>query len=261
REALPLLQPPGRRIEVPFEGTSLPGILRLPPGGAGGEGAPCVLLLAGLDSTKEEFHTFEPLFHARGLATFAFDGPGQGERGDLPLRADFETAVGAVAEFLGREGLDGGGRLGALGVSTGGYYAARAAARVPRLRATVAVGGFYDLAGCWEGLPRLTRQGFAHAMGGVSEEEARERGEALSLQGVLGALRTPLLIVHGEGDRICPPAEARRMAEEARRSGAEVELRLYPEGNHVCNNLPHLYRPLAADWLGERLRAAPHHMV
>jgi hypothetical protein len=28
---------------------------------------------------------------------------------------------------------------------------------------------------------------------------------------------------------------------------------LFPEGNHVCNNIPHLYRPLVADWLRAHL--------
>jgi 2,6-dihydroxypseudooxynicotine hydrolase len=28
---------------------------------------------------------------------------------------------------------------------------------------------------------------------------------------------------------------------------------MYPDGNHVCNNLPYRARPLAADWVGERL--------
>jgi hypothetical protein len=31
---------------------------------------------------------------------------------------------------------------------------------------------------------------------------------------------------------------------------------MYPEGNHVCNNIPYKYRPLAGDWMGERLGAA-----
>jgi hypothetical protein len=28
---------------------------------------------------------------------------------------------------------------------------------------------------------------------------------------------------------------------------------MYPDGNHVCNNIPYKYRPLMADWLKERL--------
>jgi hypothetical protein len=30
---------------------------------------------------------------------------------------------------------------------------------------------------------------------------------------------------------------------------------IYPEGNHVCNNIPYKYRPLVADWMWEVLNA------
>jgi hypothetical protein len=75
-DALPHLDPPGRRIEMPFEGSRLVGILRLP---AGDGPHPVVVLLPCLDSTKEELRSTEDTFLARGLATLAVDGPGQGE--------------------------------------------------------------------------------------------------------------------------------------------------------------------------------------
>jgi 2,6-dihydroxypseudooxynicotine hydrolase len=62
----------------------------------------------------------------------------------------------------------------------------------------------------------------------------------------------PLLIIHGEKDRLCPVSHARQMVEDA---GSQAELVLYPEGGHVCNNIPFLWRPLAADWLSEKLEA------
>ena len=60
----------------------------------------------------------------------------------------------------------------------------------------------------------------------------------------------PLLIIHGAKDRLCPVGDARRIVEEA---GAKAELVVYSEGGHVCNNIPFLWRPLAADWLAEKL--------
>ena len=66
------------RVEVPFEDGPLVGNLRRP---AGVERPPLVLLLPGLDSTKEEFFLWENVFLDRGMATFSCDGPGQGESG------------------------------------------------------------------------------------------------------------------------------------------------------------------------------------
>jgi 2,6-dihydroxypseudooxynicotine hydrolase len=69
-DALPHLDPPGERIQIPFDGASLAGILRRP---AGPGPHPVVVLIAGLDSAKEEFRAVEELFLRRGLATFAVD--------------------------------------------------------------------------------------------------------------------------------------------------------------------------------------------
>jgi 2,6-dihydroxypseudooxynicotine hydrolase len=253
RRALPDLDPPGERVEIPFEGGTLPGVFRIPEKAQSDPGVPTVILIAGLDSTKEEFYTLEAEMHVRGLATLAFDGPAQGERRDLPLRPDFEAPTSAVVDFLVDEPRADSSRIGILGVSCGGYYAPRALAADRRIRAGVGVAGFYDLADCWEGLPALTRQGFSVSFGGLSEAEAAGRAKEVTLSGILPGLDRPLLIIHGEKDRLCPVDHARRMAEEA---GEMAELIVYPEGVHVCNNIPFLWRPLAGDWLAEKL--GPH---
>ena len=61
----------------------------------------------------------------------------------------------------------------------------------------------------------------------------------------------PLLVVFGKLDRLIPWQQAERVAAEA----PNAELVMYPDGNHVCNNLPYKYRPLVADWMSEHLRA------
>ncbi|MBT4430033.1 MAG: prolyl oligopeptidase family serine peptidase [Nitrospinaceae bacterium] len=249
--ALPDLRPRGERVEIPFEDTTLPAIFRLPAHAAGApRGAPVVILIAGLDSTKEEFYTLEAEIHLRGLATLAFDGPAQGERSAMVLRPDFEVAVSSVVDYLCADSRVNAARIGALGVSSGGYYAPLSHAADSRLAATVGVAGFYDLAECWGDLPALTRQGFSVSFGNLAENEAAERAKEVTLRGRLAGLDRPLLLIHGEKDRLCPVSHAQRMVEEA---GGQAELVVYPEGVHVCNNIPFLWRPLAADWLAEKL--------
>src|SRR5438309_2728372 len=75
-KALPHLDPPGERVAIPYEGRQLYGNLRKPRNGA----KPSIVVMCmGLDSAKEEMDDYENRFLARGLATLAFDGPGQGE--------------------------------------------------------------------------------------------------------------------------------------------------------------------------------------
>ena len=59
--ALPHLGPPGERFEIPYEGKNLFANLRRPGGVAR---PPVVILVPGMDSTKEEFHYAEQLFLA-----------------------------------------------------------------------------------------------------------------------------------------------------------------------------------------------------
>ncbi|MBV9415466.1 MAG: alpha/beta hydrolase, partial [Solirubrobacterales bacterium] len=131
------LDPSAERVEAVLDGRVLAANLRRP---AGSGRPPLVLLIPGLDSTKEEFFHHENAFLVRGMATLSMDGPGQGESGfALAIRPDYEVAVGAVLDAVaGRDDLDL-ERVGAVGVSLGGYYAPRAAAFEPRLRAVAGI--------------------------------------------------------------------------------------------------------------------------
>src|ERR1019366_3667184 len=104
--------------------------------------APLVVLIPGLDSTKEEFYLWESAFLERGMATLSLDGPGQGETGfELNIRPDYEIAVGAVLDAVSHRSELDLSRVGAVGVSLGGYYVVRAAAFEPRLTATAGISG------------------------------------------------------------------------------------------------------------------------
>jgi pimeloyl-ACP methyl ester carboxylesterase len=237
------LDPTAERIEA----SGVVGNLRRP---ALVERPPLVLLIPGLDSTKEEFFSLEEVFLRRGMATLSFDGPGQGEIGyRVPIRPDYEVAVAELLDRLDRRedvDLD---RVGALGVSLGGYYAPRAAAFEPRIRAVAGISGPFCFGALWDRLPELTRETFVHKSGAGDEDEARERALALDLDGVLERLDRPALFVTGRRDRLIPWEETERQASIAP-EGTFVALE---DGNHVCANLPYVARPLVADWMRERL--------
>jgi 2,6-dihydroxypseudooxynicotine hydrolase len=242
------LDPTAERIEVPFDGATMVGNLRHPTGVTR---PPLVLLLPGLDSTKEEFFYWEEVFLKRGLATLSLDGPGQGETGySTHIRPDYEAAVSALLDALETRGDLDLKRVGAVGVSLGGYYAPRAAAYLPRIKAVVPIGGPYNFGECWKQLPSLTRETFQHHSGANDQAGAHENAYKLDLAPVLGRIQQPMLVVFGKLDRLIPYHHAERVAAEA----PNATLVMYEDGNHVCNNLPYKYRPLVADWIGEMLR-------
>jgi 2,6-dihydroxypseudooxynicotine hydrolase len=249
--AAPLLDPPAEPVRIPYASKQLPAYLRTP---VGVTSPPVVILIAGLDSTKEEFHTFTALFLRRGVATLAFDGPGQGEMEfDLPIEPAFEKPLGAVLDWLAtRSDLDS-SRVAAAGVSLGGYYVARAAAFEPRLACAVAMGGPYAFAPNFDDLPSLSRQAFQIRSHSPDLDTARRRAAALSLEGVANRIQQPFLVVFGKQDRLIPYQDAERLFAEI--GSADKRLEMYEHGNHVVNNMPYAYRPLVADWVADHLYA------
>jgi dienelactone hydrolase len=247
-KGLKLLDPTGERLEIPFDGTTMVGTLRRP---VDATRPPLILLLPGLDSTKEEFFYWENVFLQRGLATLSLDGPGQGECGYTShIRPDYEAAITCVLDALmGRSDMDM-NRVGMAGVSLGGYYAERALAFEPRVKAAVGNCGPWNFAECWPVLPSLTRAGFEHHSGARSEAEAVANANKISLEGVAGKIKQPLLIIHGKLDRLIPWEQAHKIVDAV---GKNAELAMFENGNHVCNNIPYVYRPLTADWLKEKL--------
>lgn len=246
--ALPNLRPPGERVQIPYEGRHLAGVLRKPPTG---NKLPLVVMCMGLDSTKEEMDTNESIILNRGMATLAFDGPGQGEgEYEFAIRGDYEVPVKAVIDYVETRSDIDSGRIGLWGLSLGGYYAPRAAAFEKRIKACIALSGPYNFGDLWESLPELTRETFRVRSKLDSPDAARKHAGTLSLKGVAQQITCPLLVVTGKLDRIVPWQDTERVTREAR---GKTEFLLIEDGNHVVANRIYRYRTQSGDWMAERL--------
>jgi 2,6-dihydroxypseudooxynicotine hydrolase len=246
--ALPYLDPPGERVAIPYESGDLYGILRKP---AGVERPAVVIMCVGLDSTKEELDVYENIFLDRGMATLAFDGPGQGEAEyEFAIRGDYEVPVRAVIDYIKtRSDLDC-ERIGIMGVSLGGYYSARAAAFDKRIAACLSFSGPYSWVEIFDGRNELSREAFRVRSHSRTMEEAREKAKTLTLEDAAMNITCPIYIVAGELDHLTPPSNAERIAAEV--SGAKV-LQIVKGGNHVVNNRRYTYQTQAADWMAVQL--------
>lgn len=146
RKAARLADRPIIPVEIPFEGTTLPGYLCLVD--RSGKKRPLLIVHSGFDGTAEEVY-FGTAFFAvqRGYNVLIFEGPGQGgviRLQKIPFRPDWETVVTPVVDFaLKRKEVDA-KRIVLMGISLGGYLAPRAAAFEKRIRACIANGGVYD---------------------------------------------------------------------------------------------------------------------
>jgi 2,6-dihydroxypseudooxynicotine hydrolase len=249
--ALPYLTPPGERVEMPYQGKTLAGNLRKPAGAAR---APVVVLISGMDSCKEEQHGLEQSFLERGMATLAFDGPGQGEAEyDFPIRHDYEVAAGAVFDWIAtRADLDA-GRIGVWGGSMGGYYAPRVAAFDKRVKACIANGGAFSVLENFDQRPQSLKDAYKLRTHSKTVEEAREKTRPFNLEGIAKRITCPIMIIAAKEDRITRWQDAERLSREV---SGPATLLVIEGANHVASNRTYRHRTQAADWMAERLGVA-----
>ncbi|HEX8007422.1 MAG TPA: alpha/beta fold hydrolase [Trebonia sp.] len=248
RKAALALTPPAELVHVPYGRTSLAAYLRVPAAAAARK--PAVIMAPGLDSTKEELQATAEYFLARGLATIAIDGPGQGESEyELPIEPAYEKVATAVVDYLTtRDDIDP-GSIGFFGVSLGGYYAGRAAAYEDRLKAVVALAGPFRFDLDWDELPPQTRATFRVRSRAGSDAEARVKAGELTLEDAAREITRPLLVVGGGRDTIVPAYHQERLAKEV----PSAELALWPDGSHGVTNHAYESRSRMADWLAAHL--------
>ena len=241
--ARPNMSPAVEQVEIDAsDGLRRVALLSVPS-----PGAPVLIVLPGLDSTKETRHSARAGWMAAGFAVLSLDGPGQGEASTWSTaRPDYEVAISAAIDWIEeRDDLDA-SRIGLLGSSLGGYYAPRAAAFEPRVRATIGNCGPFDFSQCWDLLPTVTREAFTHYTGSTDDAAALEFAKQFSLDGVLQRLDRPLLVVHGSDDPFIPWKQGERIVAE---TAGPSEFLLVEGGNHGINNLAYRWAPFARDWM------------
>jgi len=142
----------------------------------------------------------------------------------------------AVLDHLVKAGLADPKRLGCYGNSYGGFMVNWLVGTSDRFRAGVSSNG-------------VTNQvsAFAHCDVGYIYNSQEGLGEATSAQGVRALWRqsplknvadvhTPLLILQGESDLRCPPADNEQYFIALRKLGREVEYVLYPDSDHSMSS-------------------------
>lgn len=233
--ALTMLEPDARRVS----GEGFTGWLRGPSNAPG-----TVVVVPGLDSAKEEFLDLVSALLARGLAVFAMDGPGQGVlAATTTFVPDYERVVGRVIDALGAA------CIGLVGLSLGGYFAARAAAFEPRVVAVATVSGPFRLD--WEELPPPVRDIMAQRAGGA--DAAHEFVRQVDLAALAPRIAAPLLVVDGDQDVIPGVTNGESLARLAPH-GTYLSV---PHGDHLLGNARPDWLPHLSDHLTHTLMGTP----
>lgn len=156
-KAAKLSGPTWEPIEIPYEGTTLPGYFYKVDNS--GKPRPTLVFFGGFDSSVEElFYYGGAPAVARGYNCLTFDGPGTGlpmREQKLPFRPDWEVVTTAAVDYaVTRSDVDG-DNLALMGMSLGGEFAARAVSYEHRFKAAVFFDGVYDFSDSLRlGLPK-----------------------------------------------------------------------------------------------------------
>ncbi|HVM29694.1 MAG TPA: S9 family peptidase [Candidatus Limnocylindrales bacterium] len=145
--------------------------------------------------------------------------------------ADEEDAL-AVTDWLVEQGLADPERIGIYGLSYGGYLVQWLVGVTDRYFAAVGENGVANQVSTW-----------ANCFFGVYWDRRGGLGDTLSPEGVeklwsssplknVARIRTPLLILQAEDDRVCPAADNEQLFTALRAMGRETEYILYPEEHH-----------------------------
>jgi pimeloyl-ACP methyl ester carboxylesterase len=144
--AIGLMDHPAFQIDIPYEGTTLPGYLFLVDDS--GVARPTVVYTNGYDSTAEEsWFAIAAAALDRGYNVLAYDGPGQGavirEQG-LVFRPDWQAVLTPVLDYCQSRSEVDPQAIALFGYSLGAYLVARAAAFDHRPAALILDDGLFN---------------------------------------------------------------------------------------------------------------------
>ena len=255
------------RVEVPYEGKYLPGLLTRPEHYR--DRSPGVLYVNGLDSCKELLYwSWLPQALARrGIATLCIDQPGTGEALrllNLPATHESERWATPCYEWLAaRDDIDP-ARIGMTGISLGGYFTPRAMAFEPRFASGAVWGANHNWAEVQQ--KRLKREGenpvphywnhVCWVFGAENTDDFMNKAAGMHLNGILDRIRVPFLVTHGAKDRQIALDYAHQTYEQLVNSPRrELKVCTEREGGveHVGADNMSFARDYIADWFAETL--------
>ena len=161
----------------------------------------------------------------------------------------------AAADFIRTQPWSS-GKVGIYGYSYGGITSMAAVAREPEaFDAAVPMSGIYNFAKAYENADRMIQIFIRQGHGGPPEERQDIYAVSNTLA-QLDAVKTPILLMHGENDTIAPFNQFQLASQALKRHGKVFEAHSYPGEPHRFRDLENrvdMYRRLEA-WMDRWLK-------
>jgi dipeptidyl aminopeptidase/acylaminoacyl peptidase len=236
---------PMRAVSYPArDGLSIPAYLTLPPG-VPPRGLPVVVIVhdGPTDRVRWGWDARAQFLASRGFAVFQPNYRGSSGYGREFERLGLGAWGGAMQDdlvdgvaWLVAEGVADPGRVGIFGKGYGGYAALLAPLAAPGVfGAAASWGGIFDLVDLLERPERYALSDPNTPLAWATPRD-RERLAALSPLQRAAGLETPVLLGHGERDRVVPAAQTRALADALGAAGRAVETHLYRDADHALRS-------------------------
>ena len=264
------LNPPLEIADVAHQGKTIRTHYRAPSGASPDNPVPAVLIMCGADVFKEDRGWAGELALDHGLAGLVMDGPATGEN-PFPWSPESVTAWEAAIDHLAERPEVDSDRIGAFGISRGGYSVMQLAGTVPeKVGAVVAIAGHPfgytmsdpELDEFVEHQNRRAEWRFGEPDGPpsfepTSREKEAERFErwALSELGLADKIVAPVLMINGKHDHLAPIGNIYFMLEHGPATGKEA--RVYADAGHCAFKYQSDWAPASFAWLAEKLSTTP----
>ncbi|MBV9119533.1 MAG: alpha/beta hydrolase [Chloroflexi bacterium] len=257
---------PIERVEVPFEGKSLPGYLHLPHAPAPGERFPCVLSVDGMDASKEIMCSmYGDKWLERGMASFCLDGPGQGECcvRDIHVTATNHMDAGKAAfEWLATHPAIDADRIVVSGVSFGSYFGTQIAAALgDRVKGCAVQLVCHEPGGnsIFNMASPTFKLRFMYMAGIDDEAEFDAFAKDFDIMRQAASLKCPYLVLAGEHDELSPIEHTYRLfdAIQVPKKLVVYEAEKHGIGGAMSAQLGDNPNVILADWLRDRADGKP----
>ena len=264
RKACAKLDPPMEVLEIVCEGKSFRAHFRAPKTTSP---VPAVLIMCGSDVFKEDRGWAAEMALDAGLASLVVDAPGTGENPFPWQPKSVKAWIAAVNTLMAQPQVDG-NKIGAFGISRGGYSVMQLAGTAPeKIKAVVASAGHpfgyemtdSEMEAYVEARNRRATFRFGPADGpasfptwSIERETEIFNGWALSSLGLVDKITMPVLMINGDKDHLAPIGNIHYMLQSGPIGTRTAKI--YPGSGHCAFEHQPEWGPASFAWLAEKLQ-------
>ena len=257
------LDPALEVVEIVCDDLSIKAHFRVPEQSAP---VPAVLIMCGADVFKEDRGWAAELALKNGLAALVMDAPGTGEN-QFPWAPESVVAWEAAVDYLMERPEVDQSRVGAFGISRGGYSVLQLAGTAPeKVKAVIAIAGhpFHNEPSEEEMTEILkTRNERAKFRFGqedgptwvpnwsAEKEIAMSKDWSLESLGLVEKINMPVLMINGDQDGLAPASNIYFMLQSGKPGLRSAKI--YKNSGHCAFDHQLEWGPIAFEWLAEKL--------